>query len=59
MSSPITVTVLNRMKVNGEKITAVTACDYPFAALVDGAGIRPSASVRDRIVTARYWCFTT
>ncbi len=39
MSSPVTVTSLLRMKAEGRKITALTAYDYPFACLVDQAGI--------------------
>ena len=39
MSSPVTVTTLFRMKADGQKITALTAYDYPFAHWVDQAGI--------------------
>ncbi len=39
MSSPVTVTTLMRMKANGEKIVALTAYDYPFARLVEDAGL--------------------
>ncbi len=39
MSTPVTVTTLYRMKQQGEKITALTAYDFPFAKMVDDAGI--------------------
>ena len=39
MTSPVTVTTLFRMKANGEKIAALTAYDYPFAHLLEQAGI--------------------
>ena len=39
MPTPVTVTTLFRMKEKGEKIVALTAYDFPFARLVDDAGI--------------------
>lgn len=39
MNSPVTVTKLQKMKTNGEKIVALTAYDHPFAKLVDEAGV--------------------
>jgi 3-methyl-2-oxobutanoate hydroxymethyltransferase len=39
VSKPVTVTTLMRMKANGEKIVALTAYDYPFARLVEDAGL--------------------
>jgi 3-methyl-2-oxobutanoate hydroxymethyltransferase len=35
----ITVTVLARMKAEGQKITALTAYDFPFARMVDESGV--------------------
>ena len=39
MTSQITVTNLFKMKKTGEKIVALTAYDYPFAKIVDEAGV--------------------
>ena len=39
MESKITVPIIREMKARGEKITAMTAYDYPTARLVDDAGI--------------------
>lgn len=39
MSARVTRTTLMKMKQEGKKITALTAYDYPFAGLVDKAGI--------------------
>ncbi len=39
MTSPITIPTLFKMKEKGEKITNLTAYDYPFARLVDECGI--------------------
>jgi len=39
MSKKITTSSLMKMKQEGKKITALTAYDYPFAAMVDRAGI--------------------
>ena len=39
MSKPVTVTTLYQMKQQGEKIVALTAYDFPFAKMVDDAGI--------------------
>ena len=39
MASQVTVTTLCKMKEKGEKIVALTAYDFPFAKLVDQAGI--------------------
>lgn len=39
MSTKITTSSLMKMKQEGKKITALTAYDYPFAAMVDRAGI--------------------
>jgi 3-methyl-2-oxobutanoate hydroxymethyltransferase len=39
MKRAITATILARMKVEGEKIAAVTAYDYSFARLADESGI--------------------
>ena len=39
MQTKITVTTLYKMKEQGEKIVALTAYDYPFAAMADEAGI--------------------
>jgi 3-methyl-2-oxobutanoate hydroxymethyltransferase len=39
MVSKITIPELYRMKKSGEKIAALTAYDYPFAKIVDEAGI--------------------
>ncbi len=39
MPSKVTLTTLYKMKEKGEKITALTAYDYPFARIVDEAGI--------------------
>lgn len=36
---PVTITTLTSMKQAGEKITCLTAYDYSFAHLLDGAGI--------------------
>jgi 3-methyl-2-oxobutanoate hydroxymethyltransferase len=36
---PVTLTTLREMKRRGEKITCLTAYDYSFASLLDGAGI--------------------
>src|ERR1700740_2230651 len=35
----ITTNTLQRMKLNGEKISMITAYDYSFARIFDGAGI--------------------
>lgn len=35
----ITTNTLQKMKVNGEKISMITAYDYSFARLFDAAGI--------------------
>lgn len=39
MPSKITLTTLDKMKKNGEKIAALTAYDYPFARMVDESGV--------------------
>ncbi|MDD9301908.1 MAG: 3-methyl-2-oxobutanoate hydroxymethyltransferase [Desulfobacter sp.] len=39
MSAKVTTSTLVKMKEQGKKITALTAYDYPFAGLVDRAGI--------------------
>lgn len=39
MQKSVTVSTLLGMKEKGEKIVALTAYDYPFARLVDGAGV--------------------
>ncbi len=39
MSTKVTTSSLMKMKQEGKKITALTAYDYPFAAMVDKAGI--------------------
>lgn len=39
MPSKVTLTTLYKMKEKGEKIVALTAYDYPFAKIVDEAGI--------------------
>ena len=39
MQPRVTTTTLFKMKQDGRKITALTAYDHPFAAMVDGAGI--------------------
>ncbi|MCG8686416.1 MAG: 3-methyl-2-oxobutanoate hydroxymethyltransferase [Desulfobacterales bacterium] len=39
MSVKVTTSTLMKMKQEGKKITALTAYDYPFASLVDRAGI--------------------
>jgi 3-methyl-2-oxobutanoate hydroxymethyltransferase len=39
MNKPVTIPELYRMKQTGEKISALTAYDYPFAKIVDEAGI--------------------
>ena len=39
MSTKVTTSSLMKMKQEGKKITALTAYDYPFAAMVDQAGI--------------------
>lgn len=39
ISKVVTTTTLMRMKANGEKIVALTAYDYPFARLVEDAGL--------------------
>ncbi|MBF0235515.1 MAG: 3-methyl-2-oxobutanoate hydroxymethyltransferase [Desulfamplus sp.] len=39
MQNRITTTSLYKMKKDGKKITALTAYDYPFASMVDAAGI--------------------
>lgn len=39
MAKTKTVLDIQRMKADGEKITVLTAYDYPFARLMDGAGI--------------------
>ena len=38
-SSKITVPEIQRLKAAGQKITALTAYDYPFARMVDEAGV--------------------
>ena len=40
MSSQITINTLYGMKQKGEKITSITAYDYPFAKIADEAGIQ-------------------
>lgn len=39
MSKKITITTLSKMKERGEKIVELTAYDYPFARMVDAAGV--------------------
>ncbi|SHI62570.1 3-methyl-2-oxobutanoate hydroxymethyltransferase [Desulfatibacillum alkenivorans DSM 16219] len=39
MAEKVTVTVLAKMKAEGEKITMLTAYDYPFARMVDECGV--------------------
>lgn len=39
MTAKVTTSSLMKMKKEGKKITALTAYDYPFAAMVDHAGI--------------------
>lgn len=39
MSQKVTVTTLSKMKAAGEKITCMTAYDYPFARIVDESGV--------------------
>ena len=39
MSVKVTTSTLMKMKQEGKKITALTAYDYPFAGIVDSAGI--------------------
>lgn len=39
MQNRVTVTSLYKMKKEGKKITELTAYDYPFASMVDAAGI--------------------
>ena len=39
MNKQTTVTTLYQMKANGEKIVALTAYDFPFAKLVNNAGV--------------------
>ena len=39
MSTQITLNTLHKMKQKGEKITSLTAYDYPFAKIADEAGI--------------------
>ncbi|MBF0573505.1 MAG: 3-methyl-2-oxobutanoate hydroxymethyltransferase [Desulfamplus sp.] len=39
MQNRVTTTSLYKMKKEGKKITALTAYDYPFASMVDAAGI--------------------
>lgn len=39
MQSRVTTSTLMKMKQDGQKITALTAYDYPFAAMLDQAGI--------------------
>jgi len=39
MPSKVTLTTLNKMKKDGEKIVALTAYDYPFAQMVDESGV--------------------
>jgi 3-methyl-2-oxobutanoate hydroxymethyltransferase len=39
ISKVVTTTTLMRMKANGEKIVALTAYDYPFARMVEDAGL--------------------
>lgn len=39
MQNRVTTTSLYKMKREGKKITALTAYDYPFASMVDAAGI--------------------
>lgn len=39
MSSPVNITTLYKMKARKEKIVALTAYDYPFAKLLDDAGV--------------------
>lgn len=39
MSAKVTTSTLMKMKQEGKKITALTAYDYPFAGIVDSAGI--------------------
>ena len=38
-TTKITVPELQRLKATGQKITALTAYDYPFARILDGCGI--------------------
>ena len=39
MADKVTVTVLAKMKAQGEKIVMLTAYDYPFARMVDECGV--------------------
>ena len=39
MTSNVTINTLYSMKQKGEKITSITAYDYPFAKISDEAGI--------------------
>ncbi|MBF0302340.1 MAG: 3-methyl-2-oxobutanoate hydroxymethyltransferase, partial [Desulfamplus sp.] len=39
MQNRVTVTSLYKMKKEEKKITELTAYDYPFASIVDAAGI--------------------
>ncbi|MEK7228654.1 MAG: 3-methyl-2-oxobutanoate hydroxymethyltransferase, partial [Candidatus Binatota bacterium] len=39
MTEKVTVPEIKKMKQRGEKITALTAYDYSFARILDGAGI--------------------
>lgn len=39
MRKKVTIPEILKMKQNGEKITVLTAYDYPFARLIDGCGI--------------------
>ncbi len=39
MPTQVTVTTLGKMKADGRKIVALTAYDYPFARMVDAAGV--------------------
>ncbi len=39
MNAKVTTSTLMKMKQEGKKITALTAYDYPFAGIVDSAGI--------------------
>ena len=39
MPNHITLNTLYKMKQKGEKVTSITAYDYPFAKIADEAGI--------------------
>src|SRR5271157_507733 len=39
MNSKVTVETIRAMKTRGEKIAALTACDFPMTKLLDEAGI--------------------